>query len=92
MPKGDVWSLLQTYLEGLTQCHPFFFMTGDRDQLLALYRTANAQARLEQLLDTYYTPMLPPAALAFFKWGLQVDPHQRPSAAAVAAHPYMQGG
>jgi serine/threonine protein kinase len=94
LAKGDVYSLLLTYLGLLVRQGPFFFMRclSEGKRLAALFSQPDAQARLEWLLDTYYGPLLPPAALAFFKWGLQVDPQQRPSAAEVLAHPYMQSG
>jgi serine/threonine protein kinase len=90
-PKGDVWSLLQIWCALLANCCPFYFIAGEPNQLSELYSGPDAQARLEQLMDAHYTHLLPPAALAFFKWGLQVDPQQRPRAVEVLGHPYMQG-
>jgi serine/threonine protein kinase len=96
LPKGEVWSLLTTHCTALVERSPFdmssFRMFEGGKQQAAFFSQPDAQARLEQLLDTYYTPLLPPDVLAFLKWGLQVDPQQRPSAAEVLAHPYMQGG
>jgi hypothetical protein len=91
LAKSDLWSAMLSWLHLLTGLRPFFWMKNPRSKLFALVRQDHAQARLEWLLDTYYTPLLPADTLAFFKWALKVDERERPDLFAVKSHDYTKG-
>jgi serine/threonine protein kinase len=85
---SDVWSIMLSWLELLTGLPPFFWMLDAQRDLHRLFREPDAQTRLEQMLDTYYTPLLPSDILAFFKWALKVDESVRPGLVDIGRHEY----
>jgi serine/threonine protein kinase len=93
---ADSWSLLLTWLELLSGRRPFWWVTAgerkEKHECLTCSFYANCYPgvqMMQSILHDRYSDLLSPAALAFFKEALVVDPKQRPTPAQLLQHGYL---